>query len=255
MLRIALTLVAVAVVMSMEPARAETEADRLRDAVRSLTGQLRSFEDQRAQAQAKLAQAEREKAVAVQAAERLKGQLKDAQKALQDAVDEFNNRLANRDETLEKWKAAYGEAAQVAQEKDALRAKFEGEAGVFKARTKSCEAKNLQLLKVNSEILAAYRDLTPIDAALINEPLIGFSRVDHQNKVQDFHDKIIDQDARIPTAPVQEQSGDSKKEAAGKSGGRKTSDAKTSDAKTSDSKTSDVKSRPTAGQANDAQKH
>jgi predicted phage tail protein len=193
---------AVIAVMAVAPARADTEVDRLRDAVRSLTGQLRTSEDQRTQAQAKLAQTEREKALAVQATERMKAQVQEAQKALRDAVDEFNQRLAKRDETLEKWKAAYAEAAQVAQEKDALRAKFEGEAASFKSRSKSCEAKNLQLIKVNGDILAAYRDLTPIDAVLIKEPLIGFSRVDHQNRVQDFQDRIADQDARIPAAPA-----------------------------------------------------
>lgn len=273
MLRIALTLVTIAAMVSMQPARAETEADRLRDAVRSLTGQLRLMEDQRAQAQAKLAQTEREKVLAVQAAERLRGQLKDAQKALQDAVEEFNKRLANRDETLEKWKAAYGEAAQVAQEKDALRAKFEGEAGVFKARTKSCEAKNLQLLKLNSEVLAAYRDLTPLDAGLIKEPLIGFSRVEHQNRVQDLHDKILDQDVRIPAVPVPpvpaaatgEKAGEAKKDGAAKSDGRKSTDPKTTgpkatdpkstDPKSTDPKSTGPKSRPAGGQAqNDAPK-
>jgi hypothetical protein len=244
MLRIALTVFAVVVVMAAAPARADTEVDRLRDAVRSLTGQLRASEDQRTQAQARLAQSEREKALAVQATERMKGQVQEAQKALRDAVDEFNQRLTKRDETLEKWKAAYAEAAQVAQEKDALRAKFEGEAGAFKSRSKSCEAKNLQLLKVNSEILAAYRDLTPIDAGLIKEPLIGFSRVDHQNRVQDFQDKIADQDARIPAAPAPEASAEPAKESAKQPGGGKQVRAKPDP------------SRAASGQpANDVQKH
>jgi hypothetical protein len=212
MLRIGLTVFAVVVVMAVAPARADTETDRLRDAVRSLTGQLRASEDQRTQAQAKLAQSEREKALAVQATERMKGQVQEAQKALRDAVDEFNQRLVKRDETLEKWKSAYAEAAQVAQEKDALRAKFEAEDDAFKSRSKSCEAKNLQLLKVSGEILAAYRDLTPIDAALIKEPLIGFSRVAHQNRAQDFQDRIADQDARIPAAPAPEVSAEPAKQ-------------------------------------------
>jgi chromosome segregation ATPase len=202
--RIALLGILVAALLSTA-ARADTEVDRLRDAVRSMTGQLRALEDQRAQAQGKLAQAEKEKTLAVQAAGKLKDQLKEAQQQLRDAVDEFNKRLANRDDALEKWKAAYAQAADVAREKDALRAKFEEEAGTFKARTKSCEARNRQLLRVSGEVLAAYRNLTPLDEALIKEPMIGIARVGHENQVQCFQDKILDQDAKLPAAEAAEK--------------------------------------------------
>jgi hypothetical protein len=44
--------------------------------------------------------------------------------------------------------------------KDAERGKFEAEAATFKARTKACETKNVELMKVGNQILAGYRDLT-----------------------------------------------------------------------------------------------
>ena len=50
---------------------------------------------------------------------------------------DFNDRLTERDESLEKWKSAYEEAANVARAKDAERAKFEGEATAFKVSTKA----------------------------------------------------------------------------------------------------------------------
>ena len=59
-------------------------------------------------------------------------------KEQREAVEEFNKRLTERDETLEKWKAAYEQAATVARSKDAERAKFEGEANTYKASTKGC---------------------------------------------------------------------------------------------------------------------
>ncbi len=231
MRRHALSLVMIALMLMAGSARAETETDRLRDAVRTMTGQLRALEDQRTQAQAKLAQAEREKALAVQAAAKLRAQLKDAQNELQTAVEEFNKRLEARDEALEKWKTAYAEAAGVAQEKDALRARFEEEAGIFKARTKSCEAKNQQLLKVSGEVLAAYRKLTPLDAALIKEPMIGFARVDHQNRVQDLQDKILDQD--VKTTPQLQDKADEAKGESAKSGGRAAQETNAPNAKPS----------------------
>ncbi|MGU7714723.1 hypothetical protein, partial [Escherichia coli] len=76
------TLAAVLIGLAATPAMAQSETDRLRDAVRTMTGQLRALEDQRAQTQARLAQVEREKTQALQAADRLRGQLKDTQKAL-----------------------------------------------------------------------------------------------------------------------------------------------------------------------------
>jgi hypothetical protein len=178
----------------------QTETDRLREAIRSMTAQLRSLEDQRTQMQAKLTQTEREKLAATQRADRLTRQLKDAQDSMQKAVEEFNQRLADRDETLDRWKTAYNQAADVAREKDALRAKFEAEASTFKARTKSCEVKNAQLRKVSSDILAGYRDLNLGDAFVITEPMIGIGRVGHQNRVQDFRDRILDQDVKVPLA-------------------------------------------------------
>jgi hypothetical protein len=221
MKRLALAFVVVAAVTGTSPVLAETETDRLRDAVRTLTGQLRVLEDQRVQNQTRVTQAEREKLLATQAAEKLRTQLKELEKTRREDVDEFNKRLANRDETLEKWKAAYAEAAGVAREKDALRAKFEEEAGVFRGRTKSCEAKNVKLLKVSGEILAAFRDLKPIDVLAINEPLIGYAKVDHQNKVQDFQDKIVDQDYRTPDAPPPpDNAGEQKKDQAAKPDGK-----------------------------------
>ena len=117
------------------------------------------------------------------------------EKQNREAVDEFNQRLTERDETLEKWKSAYEEAANVARAKDAERAKFEGEATACKASTKSCQARNTQLIKDGNEILKRYRSLTVGDAFVASEPLIGLGRVDAQNFLQDSTDKLLDQKA------------------------------------------------------------
>jgi chromosome segregation ATPase len=190
--------VAIAVLLGAGAAQAQSETDRLRDALRSMTGQLRALEDQRAGLQARLAQTERERQRALQQAEQLRGQLKQAQEAQQQAVDDFNARIAERDATLEKWRTSYGQAAEVARERDAERAKYQADATAHEARAKSCEARNAQLLKVSNEILAGYRDLTLADRIAVGEPLLGFARVNHQNKVQEFRDRILDQDVKLP---------------------------------------------------------
>lgn len=176
-------------------ARAESEADRLREALRSATAQARQMEDQRTALQARIADADREKAALKAQVDAAKAEVKQIQKQHREAVDEFNQRLEERNQTLEKWKGAYEEAATVARTKDAERAKFEGEAAAFKASTKSCQAKNTQLVNVGRDILKRYRSLTLGDALVTTEPLTGLGRIDAQNFVQDSTDKLLDQKA------------------------------------------------------------
>lgn len=184
-----------AAVLFCDMARADTEHDRLREALRSATAQTRQLEDQRTASQAKLAEAEKEKAALKAQVDAAKAEAKRLEKQNREAVDEFNQRLSERDETLDKWKSAYEEAAKVARAKDAERAKFEGEATAYKASTKSCLAKNTQLIKDGSEILKRYRSLTLGDAFVSGEPLVGVGRVNAQNFLQEYNDKLLDQKA------------------------------------------------------------
>jgi len=193
MTRHLLTVVVVLSSLANVEAHADAESDKLRDALRSATAQTRSREDQRSALQAKVADAEREKAALTSQIAAAKAQVKEVEKTHREAVDEFNQRLEDRNQTLEKWKGAYEEAATVARTKDAERAKFEGEATAYKASTKSCVAKNTQLMKVGRELLRRYEGVSFGDIAVINEPLIGARRVEIQNILQDYDDKLLEQ--------------------------------------------------------------
>lgn len=197
-IRISSLVLLLAAVLLCGEARADTEHDRLREALRSATMQTRQLEDQRAASQAKLADAEKEKAALKAQIDAAKAEARRLEKQHREAVDEFNQRLTERDETLDKWKAAYEEAANVARAKDAERAKFEGEATAYKASTKSCQAKNAQLVNEGREILNRYRKLTLGGALVATEPVTGIGRVDAQNFVQDSTDKLLDQKATTP---------------------------------------------------------
>lgn len=188
-----LSSVAVLAMLASQEAWADAESDKLREALRSATAQTRALEDQRTALQAKVADAEREKAAMTSQIAAAKAQVKEVEKTHREAVDEFNQRLEDRNQTLEKWKSAYEEAATVARTKDAERAKFEGEATAYKASTKSCVAKNGQLMKVGRELLRRYEGVSFGDIAVINEPLIGARRVEVQNILQDYEDKLIEQ--------------------------------------------------------------
>jgi chromosome segregation ATPase len=188
-----LFLIIASAVVLCAPARADSEADRLRDALRSTTGQLRTLEDQRAALQARATTAEQERDRLRKQTETLRAQVKEAEQAYRQAVKDFNDRLAERDEALEKWKSAYTEAATVARAKDAERSKFEGEAAALKTSNKACEAKNVQLVKVGNDIVKQYEAMNPLEKIADHDPVLGLKRVEHQNAVQDFRDKILDQ--------------------------------------------------------------
>jgi chromosome segregation ATPase len=193
-LRFSLMLAAIATLVS-SAALAQSETDRLREALRGATAQTRALEDQRTALQAKLADAEREKAAMKAQIDAAKAEVRQVRKEHREAVDEFNQRLAERDETLEKWKAAYEEAANVARTKDAERAKFEGEATAYKASTKNCMAKNGQLIKDGRDLLQRYQSVTIGAMVVDREPAFALRRVEIQNEIQDINDKILDQKA------------------------------------------------------------
>jgi chromosome segregation ATPase len=179
--------------MLSQAAHADSDADRLREALRSTTAQLRQLEDERTALQAKVAGFDRERAAAKAQVDAAKAEVRQIRKEQREAVEEFNKRLTERDEMLEKWKAAYEQAATVARSKDAERAKFEGEANTYKASTKGCVAKNGQLLKAGRELLQRYQEVTIGDMILGREPVVGLRRVEIQNTIQDTRDKMLDQ--------------------------------------------------------------
>jgi len=183
---IGLGFMVLAVAMSSQTniARADSETDRLREALRTATVQMRQLDD-----------VDREKAAAKAQIDAAKAEVRQTEKQYREAVDEFNKRLAERDTTLEKWKTAYEEAAGVARDKDAARAKFEGEAAAYKASTKSCVAKNGQLIQAGHDLLQRYQTLTVGEIIVAHEPMLGLRRVEIQNAIQDFKDKILDQKA------------------------------------------------------------
>jgi len=172
---------------------AQSETDRLREALRQAIAQTRTLEDERTALQGKLSSAERDKTNLKAQIEAAQAETKKAQKQYRDAVDEFNNRLAERDATLDKWKSAYEEAANVARTKEAERAKFETEATACEASVKSCRSKNTQLVKIGRQLLRRNADIHFGDKLVAREPVIGVGRVRVQNELQDYTDKILDQ--------------------------------------------------------------
>jgi chromosome segregation ATPase len=174
-------------------ARADTEVDRLRDALRGATAQTRALEDQRTALQAKLAEADREKANLKLQVDASKARAAQVEKEYRQAVQDFNARLEERNQTLDKWKDAYEEAATVARTKDTERAKFESESKAYQASTKACTTKNVALVKVGRELLDRYANLSIGEMIVAREPVLALRRVEIQNLLQDYRDKVLEQ--------------------------------------------------------------
>jgi len=175
------------------PALAESETDRLREALRSATAQTRTLEDQRTAMQAQIAEVTKARDALKAEVTTAKAQAKKAEADYRTAVREFNDRLEERNQALEKWKDAYTEAATVARTKDAERAKFEAESKAYKASTRACTLKNQELVKTGRELLQHYEGVTIGDQILAQEPMIGIRRVEIQTLLQDYGDKILNQ--------------------------------------------------------------
>jgi chromosome segregation ATPase len=184
------------VALAATPSFAQSETDRLREALRSATGQVRSLEDQRAVMQAKQVEADRDRERLKTQNQNLRAQVKEAEQAYRQAVKDFNDRIGERDQVLDQWKNQYGEAATVARTKEAALAKATAEAASFKASNKACEAKNAELVKLSDEIVVRYKEMNPLEKVLDHEPVFGLKRVEHQNEVQDYQDKITSQKAK-----------------------------------------------------------
>lgn len=191
----------IAALLVATTALADSEVDRLREALRSTTMQVRTLEDQRTSLQSKSAQLERDNGELKSKLDAAKAEVKQVKKDYREAVKEFNERLEERNQTLEKWKEAYGEAATVARTKDAERARLEVESNNWKASTNTCADKNKQLVKIGRDLLAEYESVTLGDAPLVREPFTGIKRTQVKGVLEDYDEKIdtqrvIDQRAK-----------------------------------------------------------
>jgi chromosome segregation ATPase len=181
-------------------ASSDNEA-RLRESLRSVTIQLRALEDERAVLQAKQMESGKEVESLRKQVEELKQQLAESAKKAdyERAVGEFNRRLSaqnetisNLGETLEKWKGAYNEAVLLARSKEAERGQLAIQLESMTKQVALYKEKNAELFKIGTEILNRYAGMGIGEAMTAREPFIGYKRVQLQNIVQDYQDKLLD---------------------------------------------------------------
>lgn len=124
----------------------------------------------------------------------------------EESIAKLNNRVAEREqrivqftEALEKWKAGYQKAAEVARTKEDERAKLASEVVDLKRTVADREAKNIGLFNTSIDILDRFENYALGKAIAAREPFIGTTRVKVENLVQGYKDKIIDNRIAAPT--------------------------------------------------------
>jgi len=195
-----------------QPATAET---RLREMLRTTILQLRAAETERAALQAQQTEsAAKEKALTEQV-EALTKQGAVDKDAADKAITELKAKVADQDtqitqlkDALEKWKEGYAKAADIANAKEAERAKLASQVILLDRKVADRETKNAELFRIGSEILKRYERFGLGDALAAREPFVGIARVKLENQVQDYQDKLLDQKIKPgqpPSSPAPEK--------------------------------------------------
>ena len=180
---------------------------KLREALKNTMLQNRSLQTERDTLQAAKDQAEADKK---DLSDKLEAATKAAaaeQQAAGKVLGETRTKLADQElesaklrESLEKWKAAQKEAADLAAAKEAARAKLAAEKIELQRHVDDQRVKNQAMYKLGTEVLSRYEKFGLGTAITAREPFTGATRVKMENLVQDYADKLADQ--RIKPEPA-----------------------------------------------------
>jgi hypothetical protein len=189
-------------------AQGASNEDRLRDALRHVTTDLRAAQDNQVAQQAALDQALKQRDLLQQQVTQLTAQIA-AQPAAQaaqpaqptaddrqvrDVLDALKKQNAALQDGLTHWQTAYQQAATLAQAKDAQGRQAAAMATTAQQTLGVCQTKNTKLIAIANDILHLYdtRQFRSV-ASSSWDSMLGFKRVELQNIVQDNEDRILDQ--------------------------------------------------------------
>ena len=129
--------------------------------------------------------------------------------AAEASIATLDGKLAEREarigqftEALEKWKAGYQKAAEVARTKEDARATLAAGLTAAKLTIADRERKNISLFNTANEILNRFESYALGKALSAREPFIGTTRVKVETLVQGYQDKILDNRIAAPREKV-----------------------------------------------------
>jgi len=187
-------------------AAAEARMRQLRDALKSMTVQLRDAQNQvvtaqTAQAASDAANKDLQAKVDDLAAKLAAANTQAAadKTAADKSIADLNEQLTQKTtqntaltDDLKKQKDAYSQVAQLEALKENERLKLAAACILLQRLVADREVKNLELFKTGNEILVRYEKFSLGDALAAKEPFIGLTRVKLENLVQGYKDKLLD---------------------------------------------------------------
>jgi len=193
--------------------QANSAEERLRGMLRSTMLQLRDAQNQVATLQSAQAESDKDKKALSDRVDELTKQAAADKDAATKAIADLNSKVTDQSslitqlkDALDKWKEAYNKAVEVANTKEAQRAKYESQAILLQRRVENDEAKNLALYKLGKEVLDRYEKFGLGTAITAREPFVGTTKVKLENLVQDYSDKLLDQTIKPGQNPVNSSS-------------------------------------------------
>ena len=204
----------IAVLLGTLPALAQESPEaRLRDLLRKTGAELRAAQDGQSALQASLDQ-EKQKSAALQKQlddlnahppEPAKPSMSEEDIArLQADLGQSKAQLQEMRTGLKQWQDAYQKAAEIARAKDAESKTASMRASESARQADVCMATNTKLIDVANDILHLYRGQNFRSLLLSSyEPVLGLKKVELENTIQDYEDKILDQKyipGRVPPA-------------------------------------------------------
>jgi chromosome segregation ATPase len=193
------------------PALADPQSneDRLRDALRQSVQEMRAAQDQASQAQAQLTQAQTELAATKTQLDAANAKLAETAgkpqakpeelAAIQAELKQSQANAAALQQGLAKFQTAYQQQTDIARAKDAESQRATAGLTANTRALQTCKATNTKLIDVAEKILHLYETQSFRGILLKSyEPLIGSAKVDLENLVQDYDDKIHDQEYVAP---------------------------------------------------------
>jgi chromosome segregation ATPase len=193
--------------IGLTPAAAQdTVEQRLRELLRRTTADLRAAQDGQAALQASLESEKQSAATLRKQVEDLTARLDEAAKnavseaeitRLQAKLSEADARQAALTTGLTQLRDAYQKAVDFARARDAEAKTSTALAQENGRKLGVCQAANERLETLANDILHLYQT-RDFRAVLLGsyEPLLGFKKVELQNTIQDYEDKILDQKYR-----------------------------------------------------------
>jgi chromosome segregation ATPase len=181
----------------------DSPEDRLRTALRQSVEQMRAAQDQAAAAQAALTQAQNDRdayKAKLDADEAKLAQLAgtagpDQVKQMQADLQAATQQNAALQASLAKFQGAVTQAQDFARAQDHDRQIAQRGLAANTKALQTCKDANARLIDISEQVLHLYQDHSFIWVLRKSyEPFVGAAKVDLQNLVQDYDDKIHDQE-------------------------------------------------------------